>query len=340
MRTQRFGKTGLKVSEICLGTMTFGNQADQDTSFAIMDAADQAGVFFFDTADVYPLGGAPEQIGSTEAIIGSWLVERRARSRIVLATKCGGRAPAGPGSGPNDEGLSYKHVIAACEASLRRLQTDYIDLYQVHWPDPTTPIDETLRALDALVRAGKVRYIGCSNYPAWQLADALWTSRAHDLASFISAQPRYNLLYRMIEDEILPLCQAHGLATMVYNPLAGGMLTGRYRSLALPAGDTRFGLERSGELYRRRYWNESVLEVVRALGDFLAGRGKSLTHAALRWVLDRPGVTCAIVGASQPAQLQDSLAALAMTLDDEERQVCDDAWFSLPRERDPLIARR
>jgi 1-deoxyxylulose-5-phosphate synthase len=340
MKTKQLGRSGLKVSEICLGTMTFGNQADEATSFAIMDVADQAGVNFFDTADVYPLGGPPEHVGRTEEIIGNWLKERGARQRIVLASKCGGRVPAGAGSGPNDEGLSRKHVISACEASLKRLQTDYIDLFQLHWPDPTTPIEETMRALDDLVRAGKVRYIGCSNYLAWQLADALWTSRLQHLEAFVSVQPRYNLLFRMIEDEIVPLCAAHGIGIMPYNPLAGGMLTGRYRSLETPAADTRFGLERSGELYRRRYWSEPIVEVVRELGDAMEANGKSLTHVALRWVLDRPGISSAIIGASRPEQLEDSLGGLAITLDDDERKLCDEAWFRLPRERDPFIARR
>lgn len=336
MQTKQFGRTGLKVSEICLGTMTFGNQADEATSFAIMDRAVEAGVFFFDTADVYPLGGGPELAGRTEEIIGRWLGERRARERIVLATKC--RGAMGPG--PNDQGLSRKHIIAACEASLRRLGTEYIDLYQVHHPDPSTPIEETLRALDDLVRAGKIRYVGCSNYPAWQLAGALWAADKHGLARFESAQPRYNLLFRMIEDEILPLCRAHGLAVLAYNPLAGGMLTGRYRGVREVQPGTRFSLDRSGEMYQRRYWNEAMLAEVERLGEFMAARGKSLARVALAWVLAQPDVTCAILGASRPEQLADSLPGAALALDDEERRACDDVWFALPRERDPQYALR
>jgi aryl-alcohol dehydrogenase-like predicted oxidoreductase len=202
MRIKQFGRTGLRVSEICLGTMTFGGQANEAAAFAIMDRAFAAGVFFFDTADVYPAGGGAASAGATETIIGNWLRERGVREQIVLATKCRGAT----GTGPNDQGLSRKHVIAACDASLRRLGTDYIDLYQVHHPDPATPIGETLDALDTLVRAGKVRYIGCSNFPAWRLAEALAASERHHLARFVSAQPRYNLLFRMIEDEIVPLC--------------------------------------------------------------------------------------------------------------------------------------
>ena len=336
MQIKQLGRTGLKVSEICLGTMTFGNQADEATAFAIMDRAYEAGVCFFDTADVYPLGGGSERAGRTEEIIGRWLRERGTRERVVLATKCGGAM----GPGPNDRGLSRKHVISACEASLRRLGTDYLDLYQVHHPDPATPIEETLRALDDLVHAGKVRYLGCSNYPAWRLGEALWTSDRANLARFESAQPRYNLLFRMIEDEILPLCRARGLGVLVYNPLAGGMLTGRYRDAREVPPGTRFSLERSGEMYRRRYWHEAVFHEVEHLGEFMAERGKSLTRVALAWVLAQPDVTCAILGASRPEQLDDSLPAVDLTLDDEERRVCDEVWFNLPRERDPQFALR
>ncbi|MBC8078050.1 MAG: aldo/keto reductase [Chloroflexales bacterium] len=336
MRIKQMGRTGLKVSEICLGTMTFGNQADEETSFGIMDVADQAGVTFFDTADVYPLGGDLTMVGRTEEIVGNWLKARGARERIVLATKC--RGAMGPN--PNDEGLSRKHIISACEASLRRLQTDYIDLYQSHMPDAATPIEETLRAYDDLVRSGKVRYVGCSNYPAWQLAEALWTSDKYSLARFECDQPRYNILFRMIEDEVLPLCRSQGVGVIAYNPLAGGMLTGRYRQMRAIESDMRFGLQNSGELYRRRYWKDAVFEVVDALAGFLEPRGKSLTHVALAWVLAQPGVTSAILGASKPAQLEDSLRGVEITLDEAELRACDDAWYSLPRERDPMIARR
>jgi aryl-alcohol dehydrogenase-like predicted oxidoreductase len=335
MRIKQLGRTGMRVSEICLGTMTFGNQADQQTSFEIMDVADRAGVTFFDTADVYPLGGDLSMVGATEEIVGAWLKERNARERIVLATKCRGAM----GSGPNDEGLSRKHIMSACDASLRRLQTDYIDLYQVHQPDPLTPIEETMRALDDLVRAGKVRYVGCSNYPAWRLSDALWTSDKLNLHRFESAQPRYNMLFRMIEDEIVPLCQAHNVGIIAYNPLAGGMLTGRYRATK-EVNATRFGLERAGEMYRKRYWNDAVFETVDTLGNFFDNRGKSLTHAALAWVLAQPGITSAILGASKPEQLEDSIKGVDFTLDPDEVEACDGGWYNLPRERDASIARR
>jgi aryl-alcohol dehydrogenase-like predicted oxidoreductase len=336
MQTKQLGRTGLKVTEVCLGTMTFGNQADEQTSFAIMDVADEAGVNFFDTADVYPLGGGSELVGRTEELVGRWIKERGARDRVVLATKCAGST----GPNANDSGLSRKHIIAACEASLRRLGTDYIDLYQSHSPDPSTPIEETMRAFDSLVQSGKVRYVGCSNYRAHQLADALWTSELHGLARYDCDQPRYNILFRMIEEEIVPLCMEHGVGIIAYNPLAGGMLTGRYRSPEDDQGGTRFGLQRAGELYRRRYWKEEVFDVVDRLRRFMEGRGKSLTHVALAWVLSRPGITSAILGASKPEQLKDSLQGVAIELDEDELAACDETWFALPRERDTQVARR
>lgn len=332
----RLGRTGMKVSRVCLGTMTFGNQASEEMAFAIMDAADAAGVTFFDTADAYPLGGDPEMRGRTEEIVGKWLRERGARERIVLATKA--RNPMGPG--PNDGGLSRKHLISACEASLRRLGTDYIDLYQMHSSDPETPIEETLGALDDLVRAGKVRYIGSSNYQAWRLAQALATSERRGYARFVSAQPRYNMLFRMIEDEILPLCQAEGLGVLVYNPLAGGMLTDRYMPGQAVETGTRFSLKYSGQLYQRRYWTEEVFGVVSGLRDFMRQRGKSMQQVALAWTLQRPGVTSAIIGASKVEQLQDTLGGVDLTLDAEELAACDDVWYQLPRQRDPEVALR
>ncbi len=337
MKIRNLGRTGLRVSEVCLGTMTFGNQADEATSFAIMDAAIEGGITFFDSADVYPLGGDPEDNGETEAIMGRWFAAHGNRESIVLATKCRGRM----GPGPNDEGLSRKHVIKACEASLKRLQTDYIDLYQTHSPDAGTPIEETMRALDDLVRAGKVRYVGASNYPTWELADALWTSRLNGLARYESVQPRYNLLFRMIEDELLPLCKAHGLGVISYNPLAGGMLTGRYAGARALQDGSRFTLAHGrGEMYRKRYWNDEVHAQVEHLADVAGRHGRSLTHMALAWVLAQPVLTSAIVGASHPEQLRDSLGAVGVTLSDEERIACDEVWFALPREKDPEIARR
>jgi aryl-alcohol dehydrogenase-like predicted oxidoreductase len=325
MQSRRLGHTGLKVSAICLGTMTFGRQADEATSFAILDKAAAAGVNFIDTADVYPVPPDLTTAGRTEEIIGRWLKPRR--DQFVLATKC--RIRVGPG--PNDEGLSRRHILKAIEDSLRRLATDSIDLYQAHSPDPDTPIDETLRAFEDLVRSGKVRYIGCSNYPAWQVALALGNSAAHGWAHFDCVQPRYNLLFRDIEAELLPLCRHVGLGVIAYNPLAGGFLSGKYRSLDSPPPGTRFGLGKTGELYRERYWHQAQLEVVEHLRRFFEPRGRSLVSVAIAWVMQQPGITSAIVGASKPDQLDASLAAADLTLDADERAACDAAWHSLPR---------
>ena len=329
MKTRRMGNTGLKVSEICLGTMTFGHQCDERTSFAILDKATAAGVTFLDTADVYPVPPTPETAGRTEEIIGKWLHGKR--DRFVVATKCRMRV----GHGPNDEGLSRKHILKAAEDSLRRLQTDYIDLYQTHSPDPETPLEETLRAFDDLLRQGKVRYIGCSNYPAWQIALALGISERLGLARFDCVQPRYNLLYREIESELLPLCRFAGLGVLAYNPLAGGFLTGKYRSLETPQMGTRFTLGKTGELYRQRYWHQAQLEAVEELRAFLEPRGKRLIQAAVAWVLAQPGITSAIVGASRPEQLDASLAAADISLSAEELEACNRAWLCIPRTSAP-----
>ena len=335
MKIRRFGNTGLKVSELCLGTMTFGNQADQQTSFKIMDVAWEGGIQFFDTANVYPLGGGLERVGQTEEIVGRWIRERGVREDMVLVSKARGKM----GPGANDEGLGKKHLWKALEDTLTRLQTDYLDLYLMHWPDAETPIEETLETLTEMVGRGLVRYIGCSNYPAWQLAASLLSSERNGLKKFQVVQPRYNALFRMIEEDILPLCQLEGIGTMVYNPLAGGMLTGRYRERALERG-SRFTLENSGELYKKRYCNDAVFEAVETLSNFFEPRGKSLTHAALAWVLQKRGVSSAIIGASKPEQLTDSLQALDLIFEPEELEAFEGAWFSLPRERDLGVARR
>jgi 1-deoxyxylulose-5-phosphate synthase len=327
MQQRRMGRTGLKVSEICLGTMTFAGQCDEPTSRAILDAAADRGVTFLDTADAYPIPPSPETAGRTEEVVGRWLEGRR--DRFVLATKCRIRV----GHAPNDQGLSRRHVLAACEASLRRLRTDYIDLYQAHSPDPETPIEETLRAFDDLVRSGKVRYAGCSNYPAWQLALALGASDRAGLARYDCAQPRYNLLYREIEAELLPLCRDQGVGVIAYNPLAGGLLSGKYAGDAPPPPGTRFTLGAAGQLYRDRYWHAAQFEAVAALKGYFAPRGIPLATAAVAWALAQPGLTAAIVGASRPDQLADTLAAVDLKLDDDALAACDAAWWSLPRRK-------
>lgn len=325
MQIRRLGSTGLKVSEICLGTMTFGHQCDEPTAFAILDKAAGQGVNFLDTADAYPVPPTPETAGRTEEIVGSWLEGRR--DNFVLATKC--RIRVGPG--PNDEGLSRRHILKAAEDSLRRLRTDYVDLYQAHSPDPTTPLEETLRAFDDLVRQGKVRYVGCSNYPAWQVALALGISDRLQLARFDCVQPRYNLLYREIESELLPLCRDQGLGVIAYNPLAGGFLSARYRAQEAAPQGTRFMLGKTGELYRERYWHQAHFEAVQELRRFLEPRGRSIVQVAIAWILAQPGITSAIVGASRPEQLDESLASINVSLNAEELEACNLAWYSLPR---------
>ncbi len=309
MRHVRLGRTGLPVSRLCLGTMTFGLQCDEPASRAILDRAAEGGITFLDTADVYPLGGTPETVGRTEEILGRWL--RGRRHEFIVATKCSGAT----GSRSWDRGLSRKHVLDAIDASLKRLQTDYVDLYQAHHPDRETPIEETLRAFDDVVRAGKARYVGCSNYPAWQTARALGRSDVLGLARFDTVQPRYNLLFRQIERELLPLCQAEGLAVIPYNPLAGGFLSGKHRRDAGPTAGTRFTLGTAAKRYQERYWREREFETVEAVRALAAEAGMSMVQLALAWVLAHPAITSPIVGASRPGQLDDAVAAVGKTLD-------------------------
>ena len=327
METRQLGRTGLRVPALCLGTMTFGLQCDRETSFAILDAALEGGITFLDSADVYPLGGTLETVGRTEEILGEWMAARGNRQALLLATKCMGPM----GAGPNERGLSRHHVTRAIEASLRRLRTDAIDLYQAHFFDARTPIDETLRALDDLQRAGKIRYAGCSNYPGWRLAEALAAAERLGAEGYVSVQPRYNLLYREIETELLPLCRARGLGVIPYNPLAGGFLSGKHVAGSEPAAGTRFALGSAAEMYRRRYWHEAQLHAVERLRKEALARGLDLVSVAVRWVLDQPGVSSAIIGASRPAQLAANLAALRIELDPELARVLDEVWWGLPR---------
>ena len=327
MDRRALGRTGIRVPALCLGTMTFGVQADEATSFAILDRAFDAGVDFFDTADVYPLGGGAEQAGGTEEIIGRWLESRSTRKRVFLATKCRGKV----GPGTNDAGLSRFHIQRAVEASLLRLKTDVIDLYQTHFPDPHTPIDETLRALDDLVRSGKVRYIGCSNYPLFRLAEADRTARELGVTRYETLQPRYNLLYREIETELLPYARQQQQGVIVYNPIAGGLLSGKYRAGEAPRAGTRFTIRGAGEMYRQRYWDETQLAAVSDLAKEVEARGLALAAVATAWVLAQPGITSAIIGASRPEQLEATLAGAELALDPELTRLCDEIWWRLPR---------
>jgi aryl-alcohol dehydrogenase (NADP+) len=289
--------------------MTFGLQCDEAASSAIMDKALAGGITFFDTSDVYPVGGGLETIGRTEEIVGRWMEKRR--HDVIVATKCFGAT----GKHPWQRGLSRKHVLDAIDASLRRLRTDYVDIYQVHHPDAATPIDETLRAFDDIVRAGKARYIGCSNLPAWQTARALGRSELLGLARFDCVQPRYNLLFRQPERDLLPLALEDGLGVIPYNPLAGGFLSGKHRRDAGPTAGTRFTLGNAGARYQERYWHEREFATVDALRPLAQQAGVSLTQLAIAWVLAHPAITAPIVGASRPDQLDDPIAATAKPLD-------------------------
>lgn len=331
MNSRRLGRTGLKVSEICLGTMTFAGQCDEETSFRILDAAADRGVDFLDTADCYPIPPEIHTAGATERLLGRWLARRPDRDRFVVATKC--RVRTGPG--PNDQGLSRRHIARSCEDSLKRLRVDAIDLYQAHSPDPDTPLDETLAAFDDLVRAGKVRYVGCSNYPAWQLALALGLARERGWARYDCVQPRYNLLQRDPEAELLPLCREMNVGVIAYNPLAGGFLTGKHHPGDAPDPSNRFGMPGSGELYRRRYWHGPLFDAVETLRALARERETAPATLAVAWVLRRPGITSAIVGASRPEQLEATLAAVDLQLDDDALEVCDRLWDELPRRPGP-----
>jgi 1-deoxyxylulose-5-phosphate synthase len=289
--------------------MTFGYQCDEATSFAILDRAATGGITFMDTSDVYPLGGGLERVGRTEEIIGRWIKGKR--HDWVVATKC--FWPTGPL--PFQAGNNRRHILDAVDASLRRLGTDYIDLYQLHSFDPNVTADETLGALDDLVHAGKVRYIGCSNYPAYQLARALGRSDARGWARFVSAQPRYNLLYREIERELLPLCAEEGVGVIPFNPIAGGMLSGKH-DFSKPADEgTRFAYSgRIGDLYRDRYWQEKIFKAVGELQGIATRAAIPLTTLSVAWTLANPAITSPIIGASKPEQLDATLAALDVTL--------------------------
>ena len=307
--------------------MTFGLQVDEGPSQEILDYAFERELRFLDTADAYPLGGSLETTGDTEAIIGRWMQQRGHRDQIILATKCW--APTG--RGPNNFGLSRQHIIQSVEASLQRLQTDYIDLYQAHAFDPHVPIEETLRAFDDLVTAGKVRYVGCSNYPAWRLAQALAAADKLGIAGYASVQPRYNILYRDIEPDLLPLCRDAGLGVLVYNPLAGGMLSGKYQVNDEPQANTRFTLGNAAGRYQQRYWDNVQIQAVAELRALSEARGLSLVSVAVAWVLQQQGITSAIIGASRADQLDASLAALDVEFDEELIDACDAVWWQLPR---------
>jgi len=312
--TVRLGRSGLQVSRLALGTMTFGLQTEEAESQRILDKAFDAGVSFIDTADVYPLGGTLPTNGRTEEIIGRWLQQRGGRrGQVVLATKAVGRM------GPQawNQGASRKHLLAAIDASLARLQTDHVDLYQLHSDDRQTPLDETLEALDQIVRSGRARYVGVSNFMAWRLARMVGRAELLRLVRPVSVQPRYSLLFREIERELLPLADEEGLAVIPYNPLAGGLLSGKYRdaSSSAPPAEGRFSLGSAARMYQDRYWNERYFATVAQLQALADEAGLPLATLAVAWVLAQPQITAPLLGASKPEQLDATLAAAEVKLD-------------------------
>ncbi len=317
MNYRRLGRSGLKVSELCLGTMQWGWTTDEEHAYQVMDAFLGAGGNFIDTADVYSRWAKDNPGGVAETVIGKWMKQRGNRRQVVLATKARGRM----WEGPTGEGLSRAHLIQACEDSLRRLGTDYIDLYQAHSFDPDTPIDETMRALDDLVRAGKVRYAGASNYPAWRLAKALWTSDKLGLVRYDSLQPHYNLAYRAeFERELRELCEAEGIGVIPYSPLAGGFLTGKYRRDKMPDS------QRAGDV--QRYLNDRGWAILDKLDGVAQKHGASDAQVALAWLLAQPVITAPIVGANTVEQLKETLGTLEVKLapDDIEELNKVSAW--------------
>src|SRR6201986_3628158 len=317
----RLGRTGLQVSRLCLGTMTFGLQSDEDTAIAILDRGAEGGIDFLDSSDAYPLGGDLSTRGITEEILGRWL--RGKRDRFIVATKC--FAPTGPA--PFDAGNSRKHIMSAVEASLRRLQTDYIDLYQLHGYDRSTPIDETLSPLDDLVHQGKVRYTGCSNFLTYQLVRAIGRSETLGLTRFDSVPPRYNLLFRQIEREMLPFCLEDGVGVIPYNPIAGGLLSGKHNRTAPPPEGGRFTLGNAGAMYQERYWHEREFDTVEALRKLADQAGVPLVTLSIAWVLANKAITAPIIGASRPGQLDDSLAAVSYALDSDLKARLDELTY-------------
>jgi len=315
----RLGRTGLTVSRLALGTMTFGLQTDESVSQQILDKATGAGINFLDTADVYPLGGTLETAGRTEEIIGRWL-KNKGRANYVLATKAVGKM------GPHawDQGASRKHLLEAIDASLKRLQTDYVDLYQLHSDDRDTPLDESLEALDVIVKSGRARYIGVSNFLAYRLARALGRADLKGLSRYVCVQPRYSLLFREIERELLPLCDEEGLAVIPYNPLAGGLLSGKYKADAKPEENTRFTLGTAGGMYQDRYWNERSFGTVSELQKLADEAGVPLATLSVAWVMANPRITAPLLGASRPEQLDATLAAASYVIDPALKQRLDE----------------
>jgi aryl-alcohol dehydrogenase-like predicted oxidoreductase len=313
MQYRNLGRTGIKVSSLCLGTGEYGNQVSEKEAGRIMSSAMAAGVNFFDTADAYAEGRSEEIIG--RALKGK-------RHSIILATKVGRIIEPGT----RDFNLSRRYIMRAVDASLKRLQTDYIDVYYVHSPDPNTPIQETLRALDDLVHQGKVLYIGCDDFRAWQLCKALWVSDRENLTRFDCIELPYNLITRDIETELLPLCASEGVGVCVFNPLAGGLLTGKHDPDKPPKEGTRFSLKHVGQMYRDRYWSPNNFEAVVCLKSIADKYGHNLTQLALAWINQNEKITAAVCGASSAEQIEENIAAIETILPQDEIAACDSVW--------------
>jgi aryl-alcohol dehydrogenase-like predicted oxidoreductase len=317
MEYRYLGNTGLQVSELCMGTMQFGWTADESLSYQILSANFEAGINFLDTADIYSRWAQGNAGGVAETIIGNWIKkENISRHQLVIATKVRGRM----GDDPNDEGLSRAHILRAVEDSLDRLGTDYIDLYQPHWFDEHTPVEETLSAFDDLVHQGKVRYIGCSNFPAWRLVQSLWAADRLNLVRFDSIQPHYNLVHRAeFERELADVCREYGLGVLPYSPLAGGFLTGKYRRDSHPAESDR---ARSVPRYFSDQ-NWDLLDKMETIGQEKGGY--SISQIALAWLLSDPLMTSPIIGPRTLEQLQDNLGAVGLRLAPSEKELLDEA---------------
>lgn len=320
MQTTTLGRTGLRVSRLCLGTMTFGWSADEQTSFEIMDTAFDAGLTFFDTADMYSKWVEGNDGGVSERIIGKWL-QTKNRREVIIATK----ARAQMWAGANGEGLSRHHLIHAVEDSLRRLDTDYIDLYQVHWFDEKTPLDETLRAMDDLITAGKIRYAGCSNYPAWMLTKASWVADVKNLTRYDSLQPHYSIFHRKeFERELAAACQDMNIGVIPYSPLAGGFATGKYTRENRSPDTTR----QSSSIVQKLIDDDAAYEALDVLRDIADANDVPIAQIALAWLLHQPGVTAPIVGARTVEQLEATLSATEVTLSADELKLLDEATES------------
>jgi aryl-alcohol dehydrogenase-like predicted oxidoreductase len=312
MEYRLFGRTGMRVSPLCMGCMYFGGKTPEDEAFGLFDACRDAGINFFDTANVYGRG-------TSETVLGKILAKRGGRDTLVIATKVHGRMSD---DDPNAAGNSRRHIIAQCEASLKRLGIDAIDLYQIHRPDSQVPIDETLRALDDLVRAGKVRYIGTSTYSAWQSVEALWAAKDLGLNRFVSEQPPYSIADRRIERELLPMARTYGYGIIPWSPLGGGLLTGKYgRDKKAPEG-SRYAESAQGP--RSGRVTERLYDALEALEAVASEKGVSMSQFALAWVMHQPGITSPIIGSRTMEQLKDNLKALEVTISDADREKVDE----------------